>query len=170
MFRMQALREVGFLDERYFAYYEDNDIGARLAHAGWKNLAALDLVVHHDCRGGLSRNRPDYYFYLLNRNHMVFWHRHTPQAYRRMLWLKLVKAGLYDANKLAQDGLHSKSDASLLGVGDFILGRHGAPDLSRPLPQWLKVARWCSEKMHGRALHSRKRLMRSQDSAAIDLG
>ena len=30
MFRVQALREVGLLDERLFAYFDDNDIGTRL--------------------------------------------------------------------------------------------------------------------------------------------
>lgn len=36
LFRVEALTEVGFFDENFFAYYEDIDLGLRLQLAGWK--------------------------------------------------------------------------------------------------------------------------------------
>ena len=38
LYRMAALREVGRLDESFFMYYEDTDLGWRLRLAGWKTL------------------------------------------------------------------------------------------------------------------------------------
>ncbi len=40
LFREEAFREIGGFDEKFFLYYEDVDICARLWNAGWK-------VIHH---------------------------------------------------------------------------------------------------------------------------
>ena len=36
LYRVEALRKVGLLDEDFFAYYEDVDLGFRMQLAGWK--------------------------------------------------------------------------------------------------------------------------------------
>ena len=46
--RTDALREVGTLDERFFIFFEDTDLGLRLHHAGWQSaLCRTARVVHH---------------------------------------------------------------------------------------------------------------------------
>lgn len=129
LFRVQALREVGVLDERLFAYYDDNDIGTRLAHGGWLSKVAFDSKLLHADRPNAIQ--PQYFFYLMARNDMLFWHKHTPATYRKLLWLKLVDGALFNVNRLRAKGLQKQSDAALLGVSDFIGGRFGAPELNR---------------------------------------
>lgn len=68
LLRATALREVGLLEELYFAYYEDVDICARLAAAHWHSAMAYDTHVEHACLKGQMFERPPYYFYLMVRN------------------------------------------------------------------------------------------------------
>jgi GT2 family glycosyltransferase len=139
MLRVAALSEVGLLDEAYFAYYEDNDISARLQAAGWRCRMALDAVVLH-CRPQLRmRDKGAYYFYLMARNSFKFWYQHTPKAYRRLLRFKLVDRAILVANRLRHSGYDNKSDACLLGVYDSQLGKTGGWNLERRVP-WLVEA------------------------------
>ena len=47
MFRVSALLEVGLLDQKFFAYYEDVDLSFRLRLAGYKVLYQPKAVVYH---------------------------------------------------------------------------------------------------------------------------
>jgi GT2 family glycosyltransferase len=46
-YRRAAWEEVGGLDERFFAYNEDFDLGLRLRSAGWETVAAPDAICVH---------------------------------------------------------------------------------------------------------------------------
>lgn len=49
LLRTEALREVGLLDERFFIFFEDTDMGLRLCRAGWSSeLCETATVVHHE--------------------------------------------------------------------------------------------------------------------------
>lgn len=50
LFDSKAFQEVGGFDERYFLYYEDADICARLRNAGWDIGYCRDAEVIHDAR------------------------------------------------------------------------------------------------------------------------
>jgi N-acetylglucosaminyl-diphospho-decaprenol L-rhamnosyltransferase len=52
MVRRAAFDQVGGFDEGYFMYFEDVDLGVRLARAGFQNLYAPQAVVRHS--GGHS--------------------------------------------------------------------------------------------------------------------
>jgi N-acetylglucosaminyl-diphospho-decaprenol L-rhamnosyltransferase len=45
--RRSALESVGGFDESYFMYFEDVDLGERLAKAGWRNLYVRNASVVH---------------------------------------------------------------------------------------------------------------------------
>lgn len=132
MLRISALRQVGLLREDFFAYYEDNDLCARLAAAEWTCRIASDSVVTHPLPVRDS-DRPPYYFYLMLRNYLLFWSSHTPPSYRRFLRLRLLDQAFFDATKLYRAGFKAHGDAALLGIYDYLRGRFGAPgSLVRP--------------------------------------
>lgn len=156
LFRIAALKDTGLLDDRLFAYFDDNDIGVRLAAAGWHNRCVFDASVFHEAKEP-GAQRPLYYHYLMQRNQMLFWHKNTPAPFRRFLWLKLLDTALHNANRLQQRGLREQSDATLLGAWDFISGRFGAPVLGRPIPFFLRLACKASA-MRNRKLLARQAL------------
>ncbi len=54
LYRAAALREVGLLEEGFFMYHEDLELGLRLRLAGYKNLLATQASAFHDYH--FSRN------------------------------------------------------------------------------------------------------------------
>jgi GT2 family glycosyltransferase len=58
LYRKEALDEVGLLDESFFMYYEDTDLGWRLRLAGWKTLFEPAAVVEHVHAASASAGSP----------------------------------------------------------------------------------------------------------------
>lgn len=57
VFRPQAFASVGgFDEERFFMYYEDVDIGRRLAKHGWRSVLVPATTVVHDAQRASHRN------------------------------------------------------------------------------------------------------------------
>jgi GT2 family glycosyltransferase len=139
LFRVKALAEVGPLDDRLFAYYDDNDIGVRLANKNWHSQCDFDATVFHENKKRIE-DFPLYLSYLLQRNEMLFWHKNTPPSYRRVLTLKMIDRGLFDANKLRKNGFAGHADAALLGLYDFMKKKFGPPDYQRKVPLVMRVA------------------------------
>lgn len=137
-FRIKALLEVGKLDDRFFAYYDDPDICARLGAKGWHSRCVFNASVFHEPKAGIER-LPLYCHYLTQRNAMLFWEKNVPLGYRKLLWPKLVDGALYKVNELYKEGLKEQGDVALLGVFDFLCRRFGAPVLNRKAPVWLQA-------------------------------
>lgn len=48
LLRIEALKQVGTLDERFFIFFEDTDLGERLRQAGWESTVCEPAtMVHH---------------------------------------------------------------------------------------------------------------------------
>ena len=139
LFRVKALAQTGPLDDRLFAYYDDDDIGTRLARLGWHSRCVFAATVYHDVRYTYEEY-PPYLVYLLQRNHMLFYYKHTPVPYRRMLYLRLVDKAFFEANRRRDRGLPEQADMMLLALEDFIRGRFGPPSQNRKVGWWLRAA------------------------------
>jgi len=138
MLRISAVKQIGKLDDRLFAYYEDDDFGARLIENGWRTRIVTNAEVEHACFEGDMYQRPPYFFYLMTRNAFFFALRHTPSAYRRLLKVKFIDRSLFMAEKLLQQAQPEKANACLLGLADALKGLGGAPVLNRTVPWWLR--------------------------------
>jgi GT2 family glycosyltransferase len=86
-FRADALRELGLLDETFFAYHEEVDWCARAREAGWRVLYWPDAVVTHTGRGSHGNPRSiRIRKYFGARNTVLFARKHA----RPRDWAKLV--------------------------------------------------------------------------------
>ncbi|MHB1188690.1 MAG: glycosyltransferase family 2 protein [Thiobacillus sp.] len=56
LFRVEAFRDIGGFDDRFFLYYEDVDICARLWKAGWKVMLHPGVSVIHAAQRSSRRN------------------------------------------------------------------------------------------------------------------
>lgn len=56
LFPREVFRKIGGFDERYFLYYEDVDICARLRLAGYRVILCPEVSVIHDARRTSHRN------------------------------------------------------------------------------------------------------------------
>jgi GT2 family glycosyltransferase len=143
LFRVAALKDTGVLDDRLFAYYDDNDIGVRLMSKGWFSQCAFNATIFHEVKKTYDEF-PLYLFYLLQRNEMLFWSKHAPARHRRMLLLKMIDKGLFDANRMYAKGMPKQGDAILLGAWDFLVGRFGPPRHQAKVPLTMRILRHLS--------------------------
>ncbi|MEQ8689591.1 MAG: hypothetical protein RIC89_01975, partial [Pseudomonadales bacterium] len=71
MLRCSALKEIGGLDDKYFAYFEDNEICFRLIQSGYRLKICDSTTAYHDNRR-IARHS-EQAVYLISRNAWYFW-------------------------------------------------------------------------------------------------
>jgi GT2 family glycosyltransferase len=76
--RTSIIRDVGLLDEKLFAYFEDNDYSYRSSKVGYRNLVDKQSVVRHEEKDASSRleSIKPHWWYYMTRNECLFWIKH----------------------------------------------------------------------------------------------
>lgn len=74
LLRRETLLEVGLLDDSYFMYWEDLDLGERVRRRGWQVLLVPTAVVRHQVSASTGEESPTKWYYLA---------RYMPIFYRR---------------------------------------------------------------------------------------
>ena len=67
LYKKEMLEEIGLLDEDFFAYGDDTDIGLKARLAGWRCLYVPEAVVYHKYSGSTSAYSP-FKAFLVERN------------------------------------------------------------------------------------------------------
>lgn len=122
--RLDAVRQVGLLDEAYFLLWDDMDWGVRFRRAGFRVAASLASVVVHP--GFSERRIAPAFLYYAARNHLYFIHRNY-RGLRRLFHLATA-VGVHRSHErlLAAEGrLRPLADASRRGISDFFSQRMG---------------------------------------------
>lgn len=132
-----ALKKVGLLDDRYFAYYEDNDFSARLANAGLHALYCKTAKAWHDSRP--VHGYSELALYLSARNAWLFWRSHTPRKSRTGMFRHLLAQSLYEIAMLQKGGAGTKAGAVVAGFWDAQMGRFGKPTMHFRSPRLLRL-------------------------------
>lgn len=97
LYRVSALEQVGLLDEDFFAYYEDVDLGFRLQLTGWKASYVPGAVVYHDI--GMTSGRVKGFTTLqtLKNQPLLLW-KNMPRKYLwRVGWRFFIAHSLFFA-------------------------------------------------------------------------
>jgi len=128
MIKREVLEKVGYFDEDYFAYYEDNDYLVRLIRKGFKSFYNGKTFIYHKVSrtAGIGSPWSDYF---LVRNKFFFGLKYA--NFKTRLFL-LGNAFYY---------LFRGRPMQKRGALDFFLGRMGAPD-------WLKLSKWMLRASH----------------------
>jgi hypothetical protein len=73
--RMSALKEIGFMDERFFLYSEEHDWQETAKKLGYNNVLATDSVLHH--KGSVAtENKKFLFYYYYSRSSVLFSRKH----------------------------------------------------------------------------------------------
>jgi len=75
LLRTSALKQVGLLDEDYFAYFEDVDLTLRFARAGYLLLVEPRVKCVHHVSNSVGEGSPRQYYYFY-RNRLKFCKKH----------------------------------------------------------------------------------------------
>jgi GT2 family glycosyltransferase len=77
LLKRSLIERVGFLDERFFAYCEDNDYSVRCAAAGFRAACVTTERIYHDEGQPGGGWRKPYAYYYAVRNGILFWRKHA---------------------------------------------------------------------------------------------
>jgi GT2 family glycosyltransferase len=122
----RVIRKIGFLDDKFFAYYEDFDYSIRSLDAGFRNVVDWSSSVYHLNKSMEKRPheiRPHYWYYVA-RNERRLWRKHLgPINSLRISW--------WGTNKFLRYRNHCKGDpiaceAILAGIWDGWTNKTGA--------------------------------------------
>ena len=120
LLKKEVLQDVGFMDERYFLYWEDGDWGVRMRRSGYRLLYCPGSRVWHKEGGTAGRLSPaaDYYWV---RNGLYFMKKFYPGLLPLVPLSYLFKYTL--VRLLKRQPLHFSF--YLKGVRDFLKGKTG---------------------------------------------
>ncbi len=123
LYRGAALERVGLFDVRFFMYYEDSDLGMRLADAGYRNVIAGNAIaLHHVPRDLAVRMKSPVFSYYLQRNRLLFVRKYNPLAANigGLIWRGVLEQAI-----VLGRGNWAGFRAGLKGLYHGILGKGG---------------------------------------------
>lgn len=93
-FRMEAFATTGFFDERFFLYYEDDDLCLRLFQAGQPMIIVPQVQALHRSRGSVKGNSPWKSEYWRGYHHaqskLIFAAKHKSPEHARRVRARLI--------------------------------------------------------------------------------
>lgn len=110
MVRSDVFQKIGFLDDRYFMYYEDSDFCFRAKKAGFKIFYFPSAVIYHENAKSAGLGSP-FQDYFITRNRMLF--------AAKFLSLRIQLALLREAVR------NIKIPARRLALLDYLLSNYG---------------------------------------------
>jgi len=114
--RLDGLKQVGFFDERFFAYWEDVDLCTRVIQAGGQLAVAPNAVVRHLGSASTDGGKSPLYHFLITRNTWLFLSKSLPVADRRKAFLRFAAKAIEEAGSLASGGNDVAAGARLAGL------------------------------------------------------
>ena len=151
MLRRELVEAIGLFDDRFFAYWEDNDYSVRSIRAGYRNVVVPGAVVRH--WSGTPKtdpgSKPPHYHYYMARNEIMFLRKHVPlrEGMKSLVWA--VSRQFKQMERL--HGSPGSADAILCGLYDGLRGHGGAYDPRRGLsPAVARPLRSVIGALHGR--------------------
>jgi GT2 family glycosyltransferase len=88
--RRSMVDEIGYLYDRFFAYYEETDLFARAKRAGYRVLYDPAVQIWH-LNGASTAGRRAMFYYLLFRNRVIFAVRNFDQPFLAQFWRQHIK-------------------------------------------------------------------------------
>ena len=91
MISKEVFEKVGLFDERYFLYYEDNDLCLRAKKNGFKIYYAPEAILWHKNAGSVGGSGSDLQDYYITRNRMLFGMKFAPFRSKASLVRESIK-------------------------------------------------------------------------------
>lgn len=133
--RTEAIRDVGFFDDRFFAYYEDIDFSLRLQKKGWKNTLCTASKIFHP---NIRTNRPEHYYYYMTRNKYLLDNRHSQSGFTQKNHASWFLRSLKQAAAFRNSQKMRESNAIMNGTWHALTNQYGAYENKKPIPTWMK--------------------------------
>jgi GT2 family glycosyltransferase len=115
---LQAMAQVGLLDERFFMYFEDLDWSLRFRQAGYRLRLAADAHLYHQVAVSSGGLETPFRRYHLARSGVIFWRRHAHVGNATVIFLFRLGSGLKMVARLLLKREKNSLRAYLRGLRD----------------------------------------------------
>jgi GT2 family glycosyltransferase len=144
LMRTSLIREIGMLDEEYFAYFEDHDYSYRASLAGYRNVTDENCIIRHadkETRDKPLEIKPHWWYYNV-RNECRFWRKHL-QPIKALKVMRWCLNGTWTYIRRCRTSKEA-TDAILAGLWHGWIGRWGIyrPEYRMPKPLAALVLRY----------------------------
>jgi GT2 family glycosyltransferase len=147
--RMQAIREIGLLDETFLAYGEDKDWGWRALMKGWRSIYVPSSTVLHKWSPTLGTSAEKFYLLEFERNYSVLknYSKRTLALISLPLLMTEIAVLLYACvNSWLKEKIHTYAD--LITLRHTIAEKRAQIQTDRLVPDGIVVRRFVPELNH----------------------
>ena len=134
LLRVSALRAVGILDSRFFAYWEEVDLCIRLAQRGYHCRAVPEARCLHLGSASTGGNGSPFSEYLMTRNAWLFLRKHVTARRRAAVFVEYVSAKLRKVARAYAGGEVKRVQGMLEGLAAAVDVETGIPKLLGQFP------------------------------------
>jgi len=134
LIRRDVLERVGFLNDKYFAYHEDEEYSMRAARAGYRAIVVPDARVYHKNSRSTGSNDAPMQVFLRSRNQFFLWMDALKGVDRVFHLPKYLAHIIAYGGDLKEKNLPESVEACLDGAWSAFRGIGGPrnPDVSMP--------------------------------------
>lgn len=134
--KREVVERVGYLDERYFAYHEDEDYCMRAAGAGFRCIVVPGARVYHKNSRSTGSNDAPMQVFLRARNIYFLWGDRSRGLAKASHFFRYLGHIVSYAGRLKEKGLAESVSSCMDGAWHAFLGEGGTrrPDLRMPAP------------------------------------
>jgi GT2 family glycosyltransferase len=127
MIKRAVLETVGYLDERFFIYYEETEYCARVRASGYRIVIVPQAKMWHKVRPGDRPSSP-VYLYLMARNRLLYLRCTGASALTILVaTLAIVRTAASWALRPRHRAMRRHAGILLRAVSDFLRGVYGPP-------------------------------------------
>ena len=136
LIRRDVVERVGYLNEKYFAYHEDEEYCMRAARAGYRCIVVPDARVYHKNSRSTGSNDAPMQVFLRSRNLFFLWMDVLKGVDRILHIPKYLDYVIAYGGDLKEKKLPESVEACLDGIWHALRGIGGPrnPDVSMPTP------------------------------------
>ncbi len=136
LIKRSSIDRIGFLDEKYFAYHEDEEYSMRAVRAGLRNVVEPQAVIFHKNSRSTGSNDAPFQVFLRSRNIYFLW-MDTLKGIKKVSHLRRYLAHIVSyGGALREKSLPDSVEACLDGVWHAFRGAGGPrnPEITMPIP------------------------------------
>jgi hypothetical protein len=136
LIRRDVVERVGFLNDKYFAYHEDEDYCMRVARAGIRAIVVPEARVFHKNSRSTGSNDAPFQVFLRSRNIYFLW-MDTLKGIKRVFHIRRYLAHIISyGGALREKSLPDSVEACMDGVWHAFRGAGGPrnPEITMPIP------------------------------------
>jgi len=143
LIRRSIIEKAGYLNEKYFAYSEDNEYSVRVAKLGYSNVIVNSAKIYHKGSSSTSGEKKPIQMYFRTRNLYFLWMDNIEGLKKWKYFFRYLAYVISVVAEVRNEGLQESINACFDGAWCAVRGIGGPLDKSIRMPSPIKKLLYC---------------------------